>query len=80
MLVHVAGATGNVSQKIIDSLRRRGHRVRALARDLDKLFPATTAALPTTKLLPSTPGLFDNEKLDVKGISIEVYLKQNPEI
>jgi nucleoside-diphosphate-sugar epimerase len=42
MLVLVAGATGNIGQKIIDSLLRRGHQVRALARNPDKL-PSTTA-------------------------------------
>ncbi|KAI1198667.1 NAD(P)-binding protein [Nemania serpens] len=45
MLVLVAGATGNIGQKIIDSLLRRGHQVRALARNPDKLSPATTARL-----------------------------------
>ncbi|KAH8158645.1 hypothetical protein CIB48_g9600 [Xylaria polymorpha] len=45
MLVLVAGATGNIGQKIIDSLLRRGHQVRALARNLDKLSAATTAQL-----------------------------------
>ncbi|KAI0466004.1 NAD(P)-binding protein [Xylaria cf. heliscus] len=45
MLVLVAGATGNIGQKIIDSLLRRGHQVRALARNPDKLSAATTAQL-----------------------------------
>ncbi|KAI0411117.1 NAD(P)-binding protein [Xylaria grammica] len=43
MLVLVAGATGNIGQKLIASLVRRGHRVRALARSPEKL-PAATAA------------------------------------
>ncbi|KAI0967233.1 NAD(P)-binding protein [Xylaria arbuscula] len=41
MLVLVAGATGNIGQKIVASLLRRGHKVRALARSPDKL-PAET--------------------------------------
>ncbi|TGJ83637.1 hypothetical protein E0Z10_g5123 [Xylaria hypoxylon] len=45
MLVLVAGATGNIGQKIIGSLLRRGHRVRALARSPEKLSAATTARL-----------------------------------
>ncbi|KAI8631927.1 NAD(P)-binding protein [Xylariaceae sp. FL1651] len=45
MLVLVAGATGNIGQKIIGSLLRRGHQVRALARSPDKLAPATAAQL-----------------------------------
>ncbi|KAI0444302.1 NAD(P)-binding protein [Xylaria telfairii] len=45
MLVLVAGATGNIGQKLIDSLLRRGHQVRALARNPDKLSAATTAQL-----------------------------------
>lgn len=40
MLVLVAGATGNVGQKLIESLLRRGHRVRALGRNPQKLAPA----------------------------------------
>ncbi|KAI0101505.1 NAD(P)-binding protein [Nemania sp. FL0031] len=45
MLVLVAGATGNIGQKLIASLLRRGHRVRALARSPEKLSAATTAQL-----------------------------------
>ncbi|KAI3320144.1 NAD(P)-binding protein [Xylariaceae sp. AK1471] len=45
MLVLVAGATGNIGQKIIDSLLRRGHQVRALARSPDKLSSATADRL-----------------------------------
>ncbi|KAI0429548.1 NAD(P)-binding protein [Xylaria sp. FL1042] len=45
MLVLVAGATGNIGQKIVDSLLRRGHQVRALARSPKKLSAATTARL-----------------------------------
>lgn len=37
MLVLVAGATGNIGQKLIGSLIRRGHQVRALGRNRDKL-------------------------------------------
>lgn len=37
MLVLVAGATGNIGQKLIESLIRRGHRVRALGRSPQKL-------------------------------------------
>ena len=37
MLVVVAGATGHIGQKLIDSLHARGHQVRALARNRSKL-------------------------------------------
>lgn len=37
MLVLIAGATGNLGQKLIQSLHDRGHQVRALARDPSKL-------------------------------------------
>ncbi|KAI1123421.1 NAD(P)-binding protein [Nemania abortiva] len=45
MLVLVAGATGNIGQKLITNLLRRGHQVRALARSPEKLSAATTAQL-----------------------------------
>ncbi|KAI3330807.1 NAD(P)-binding protein [Ustulina deusta] len=45
MLVLVAGATGNIGQKLLDSLLRRGHQVRALARSPEKLSAATMARL-----------------------------------
>ncbi|KAI1426645.1 NAD(P)-binding protein [Xylaria sp. FL1777] len=45
MLVLVAGATGNIGQKIVESLLRRGHQVRALARNPEKLSAATIAQL-----------------------------------
>ncbi|KAI1352439.1 NAD(P)-binding protein [Xylaria sp. FL0043] len=45
MLVLVAGATGNIGQKLVDSLLRRGHQVRALARSPEKLSAATAARL-----------------------------------
>lgn len=37
MLVLVAGATGNIGQHLIDSLTKRGHQVRALARNSSKI-------------------------------------------
>ncbi|KAI0198095.1 NAD(P)-binding protein [Astrocystis sublimbata] len=45
MLVLVAGATGNIGQKIVDSLLRRGHQARALGRSPDKLPPSRKAQL-----------------------------------
>ncbi|KAI1332379.1 hypothetical protein F5Y16DRAFT_357642 [Xylariaceae sp. FL0255] len=41
MLVLVVGASGNIGQKIVNSLLRRGHRVRGLGRSPEKL-PSTT--------------------------------------
>jgi nucleoside-diphosphate-sugar epimerase len=43
MLVLVAGATGNIGQKLLLSLLARGHRVRALARNPEKI-PAKICA------------------------------------
>ncbi|KAI1151669.1 NAD(P)-binding protein [Nemania diffusa] len=43
MLVLVAGATGNIGQKLLASLLRRGHQVRALARSPPTALPAATA-------------------------------------
>ena len=37
MLVLVVGVTGNIGQKLIPSLRRRGHQVRGLGRNPEKL-------------------------------------------
>ncbi|KAL2677244.1 hypothetical protein Neosp_011012 [[Neocosmospora] mangrovei] len=37
MLVLIAGATGNLGQKLIDSLHSHGHQVRALGRNPSKL-------------------------------------------
>ncbi|EJD41360.1 NAD(P)-binding protein [Auricularia subglabra TFB-10046 SS5] len=45
MLVLIAGATGNLGQKLIDSLISRGHHVRVLARNPSKLDPARLAKL-----------------------------------
>lgn len=43
MLVLIAGATGNIGLKLVDSLLRRGHSVRALARNPQRI-PASTLA------------------------------------
>ncbi|KAF5249661.1 hypothetical protein FANTH_4969 [Fusarium anthophilum] len=45
MFVLVAGATGNIGQKLIDSLCSRGHRVRGLGRSVAKLSPARQSML-----------------------------------
>ncbi|WYZ38299.1 hypothetical protein EsH8_III_000213 [Colletotrichum jinshuiense] len=45
MLVVVAGATGNIGQKLIDSLHARGHQVRGLGRTPSKLTEARRAKL-----------------------------------
>ncbi|EEU48313.1 uncharacterized protein NECHADRAFT_75757 [Fusarium vanettenii 77-13-4] len=45
MLVLIAGITGNVGQKLAQSLSKRGHQVRGLARSPQKLSPETLAAL-----------------------------------
>ncbi|RSL43059.1 hypothetical protein CEP54_015241 [Fusarium duplospermum] len=45
MLVLIAGITGNVGQKLVRSLSKRGHQVRGLARSPEKLSPETLASL-----------------------------------
>lgn len=45
MLILVAGVTGNIGQKLIQSLVSRGHSVRGLARSPQKLEPALRDAL-----------------------------------
>lgn len=45
MLVLVAGATGNIGQKLIDSLHARGHHVRGLGRNPSKLTDERRAKL-----------------------------------
>lgn len=45
MLVVVAGATGNLGQKLVESLLSRGHQVRVISRNASKLDPALRGRL-----------------------------------
>jgi nucleoside-diphosphate-sugar epimerase len=45
MLVLVAGVTGNMGQKLVTSLKTRGHQVRGLGRSSCKLQPEVTSSL-----------------------------------
>lgn len=45
MLVLIAGVTGNIGHKLVQSLTERGHLVRGLGRSPQKLCPETLAAL-----------------------------------
>lgn len=45
MLILIAGISGNIGQKLAESLRTRGHRVRGLGRTPDKLSPTIRSSL-----------------------------------
>ena len=61
MLVVVAGATGHIGQKLIDSLYSRGHQVRALARNPSKL---DNARLTKLHEFVESKAYYDTDALD----------------
>ncbi|KAI0150706.1 NAD(P)-binding protein [Xylariaceae sp. FL1272] len=71
MLVLVVGATGNIGQKIVDSLLRRGHQVRACARNPNKLSAATLGRLE--KFVTST-AYYDVPALDEACAGVDAVI------
>lgn len=71
MLVLVAGATGNIGQHLIDSLTKRGHQVRALARNSSKL-PAER--LEKLEVFVSSKSYYDIDALDHACANVDAVI------
>ncbi|KAJ4141966.1 hypothetical protein NW754_014755 [Fusarium falciforme] len=75
MLVLIAGATGNLGQKLIDSLYSHGHQVRALGRNPSKLEPSRREKLES---FVQSEAYYDIPALDraCKGVDVVICAYQ----
>ena len=71
MLVLVAGATGNIGQRLIDSLANRGHKVRVLARNPSKLPAKRLEKLGT---FVSSKSYYDIDALDYACTGVDAVI------